>query len=587
MKNIKDIASGGKYVPWETLAGSIDDNFTELNNGKLDKGSVMQSTGTSTTAVMSQKAVTDAIAAKGNNINVVQATGASTTDVMSQKAVTDAITSASRNTLNINYFNCYTASADADKAVTQIGLLSVDTHVRFLIKMQNANTASSVNLKINNGSTPISYPLYYNGTQAGSSNTWMAGAVLDIYYDGTNFQATDFISQGGSGGSDKVVHVWCTGDFYLADLDPVLAEEGKNMTIIEDILGLKPTQLYDYALGSTVIIHDTPSAQTESSTKFGCVVLNYSLCDLGGKGTVEENPSITNSDYIELTYTIGSKVYNYKLWFDKAENIYTGITDAHITDLGAGLLMTQGLISLASSDSITKELVESCLGSSDWRYLKSAVKDKAILDISKGGGMEMYSILTCALYVASEDKGTIAFSGVLNYLGMTVSFYIGLVFENGIFSSGEVSYSNLIDEAPQDGKSYIRKNGNWVEYTELKQEKICYYKTTKNDAVESEYYNTSKFPGDILGGTSSGDFQIVRFTVAPGKAHTGPSFMLFDGDYNYYAKWDAFGIYPSSDDYFSSGSGYVPKANVAFPKAASTEQVVYVGSTNKFQQISW
>lgn len=173
------------------------------------------------------------------------------------------------------------------------------------------------------------------------------------------------------------------------------------------------------------------------------------------------------------------------------------------------------------------------------------------------------------------------------------TFYLfRLVCDGGTFSGdGDHCYfvkkdiSNLIDEAPKDGKNYVRNNGKWVKVPA--QEKICYYKTTKNEAVASEDYVASKFPGDILGGTESGDFQIVRFTVAPGKAHQGPSFMLFDGDYKYYAQWDAFGIYPSSNDYLSPGSGFVPKENIAFVKAASTEQVVYVQSKNKFQQISW
>ena len=55
---------------------------------------VVQSTGTSTTDVMSQKAVTDELANKANTSavpTVVQTTGTSTTSVMSQDAVTTAL----------------------------------------------------------------------------------------------------------------------------------------------------------------------------------------------------------------------------------------------------------------------------------------------------------------------------------------------------------------------------------------------------------------------------------------------------------------------------------------------------------------
>lgn len=62
MKNIKDIASGGKFVQWESLAGPIDENFTELNKSKLSKDELAQTTGSSTTIPMSQDAITEALA---------------------------------------------------------------------------------------------------------------------------------------------------------------------------------------------------------------------------------------------------------------------------------------------------------------------------------------------------------------------------------------------------------------------------------------------------------------------------------------------------------------------------------------------
>ncbi|MDC9748665.1 hypothetical protein [Proteus mirabilis] len=100
-----------------------DDLLDQLSK-KLESSAVVQSTGTSTTSVMSQKAVTDSFQPKGNyalkgesytksesdgkyqvkgdyatntalnnkldKTSVVQATGQSTTNVMSQKAVTDS-----------------------------------------------------------------------------------------------------------------------------------------------------------------------------------------------------------------------------------------------------------------------------------------------------------------------------------------------------------------------------------------------------------------------------------------------------------------------------------------------------------------
>ena len=58
---------------------------------KVSKSDIVQSTGESTTSVMSQKAVSDALSTKVGKTDITQSTGTSTTSVMSQKAVTDII----------------------------------------------------------------------------------------------------------------------------------------------------------------------------------------------------------------------------------------------------------------------------------------------------------------------------------------------------------------------------------------------------------------------------------------------------------------------------------------------------------------
>ena len=67
------------------IEGSSWTEFSaELLKGKLDKASVKTVTGTSATDVMSQKAVTDAVALKLDKASVKTVTGTSATDVMSQ-----------------------------------------------------------------------------------------------------------------------------------------------------------------------------------------------------------------------------------------------------------------------------------------------------------------------------------------------------------------------------------------------------------------------------------------------------------------------------------------------------------------------
>ena len=57
---------------------------------KVSKSDIVQSTGESTTSVMSQKAVSDALSTKVDKTDITQSTGTSTTAVMSQKASTDS-----------------------------------------------------------------------------------------------------------------------------------------------------------------------------------------------------------------------------------------------------------------------------------------------------------------------------------------------------------------------------------------------------------------------------------------------------------------------------------------------------------------
>ena len=87
---------------------------------KVGKSDITQSTGTSTTAVMSQKAVSDALSTKVDKTDITQSTGTSTTAVMSQKAVSDALSNSGFALLyelgfsDLRHF--YASRVDADTA---------------------------------------------------------------------------------------------------------------------------------------------------------------------------------------------------------------------------------------------------------------------------------------------------------------------------------------------------------------------------------------------------------------------------------------------------------------------------------------
>lgn len=84
------------------------------------------------------------------------------------------------------YVVCSTASSTVAKVITKQNFV-LDTKCRLLVKMTYSNTANLVTLNINNTGAK---PLFLDGTRVGSTNSWDAGDVLDIYYDGENYQAT-------------------------------------------------------------------------------------------------------------------------------------------------------------------------------------------------------------------------------------------------------------------------------------------------------------------------------------------------------------------------------------------------------------
>lgn len=145
-------------------------NGTELTPDTNNKVSfnvplVLQTTGTSTTDVMSQNSVTDALSNKANSSDlatvatsgsysdlsntpnvpsVVQTTGSSTTDTMSQDAITTALSGkASVSTYNITLLSSgWTgSSAPYTQTVSVSGILSTDNVFAYVILSSSTSTA--------------------------------------------------------------------------------------------------------------------------------------------------------------------------------------------------------------------------------------------------------------------------------------------------------------------------------------------------------------------------------------------------------------------------------------------------------------
>lgn len=67
------------------------------------------------------------------------------------------------------------------------------------IKMTTKNTAANPTLRIGASNAPA-YPLYYNNEIASANNSWEANEVISVYFDGTNYKASN--AQGGGGKAD-------------------------------------------------------------------------------------------------------------------------------------------------------------------------------------------------------------------------------------------------------------------------------------------------------------------------------------------------------------------------------------------------
>lgn len=127
--------------------------------------------------------------------------GSDSQGAMSQDATTKAISA------QTGYYTCGTAAGTPEKVVTvESGNLYKRTlGGHFKVKMTNKNTAASgVTLQIGSETAAA---LWYNGAAVSATNTWDAGEVLSVYYDGSVYQASN-----AQGGSNRKIDAYLYGD---------------------------------------------------------------------------------------------------------------------------------------------------------------------------------------------------------------------------------------------------------------------------------------------------------------------------------------------------------------------------------------
>lgn len=135
---------------------------------------------------------------------------------------------------NSGYVTCTTAANTVAKTVTQANF-SLSTNCRLIVKMTNYNTAASPTLNVNNTGAK---PLYYNGEIASAGNTWEAGEVLDVFYDGENYYS---MYNSKEGISDNCVNLYSeNGEYSYIDNEGHIVQG-----TVSYASGLIPLEEYD------------------------------------------------------------------------------------------------------------------------------------------------------------------------------------------------------------------------------------------------------------------------------------------------------------------------------------------------------
>lgn len=214
---------------------------------------------------------------------------------------------------SIGYYECSTAAGTVAKTVSAPGY-SLTNGGCIRIKMANANTADNVTLNINSTGAKA---LYYDCAQASSANTWEAGEVLEVYYDGTQYQCV-------SGGGGKFATGQKVKDVSISD---EINNDGSLLTgkavfpISQDIEEAESTSepvTVTYVQGST---YNNTGADTPDNN---CIRTDYL--------DVSDVSSITLSSVLPSGYTLSVK----PTWYNSSKALlstpsWTGQSDSDIT----------------------------------------------------------------------------------------------------------------------------------------------------------------------------------------------------------------------------------------------------------------
>ena len=185
----------------------------------------------------------------------------------------------------IGYYECDTAGDTAAKAVTAAGYVLPATGGSVKIKMANRNTVANATLNINSTGAK---PLYYNGQRAGVGNTWDTNEIIEVFYDGANYQAYNVAGSNGDGVFDISAYNLTDGKpTPYEDLETALGPDGEHV----------PQSLHKGGV-SVKFMQKTSQSSDKKYVQYRLMATSFSTNEANWQG-VDEEPIYESDNLIK------------------------------------------------------------------------------------------------------------------------------------------------------------------------------------------------------------------------------------------------------------------------------------------------
>ena len=247
--------------------------------------------------------------------------------------------------------------------------------------MTNGNTASNPTLNINaTGAKSI----YYNGAIASPTNSWEAGEVIEVYYDGMNYQATNF--QGGGGKAEKIKYDNTQSGMEATNAQAALDELKNELTE----LAVGGITLSASASPTVIEVGKTTSVTIKGTASKSIDTLNVTYDGTtqsdNSTANVQKTISVTPSSKTTYNFTVtgthkGVAVKSATGYFNSTYRTYVG------AGTSAANVVSGGQSTLATSISTTYSVP---FTNADYLYIVTPLTVKSIKD-EFGGVVEFSS----------------------------------------------------------------------------------------------------------------------------------------------------------------------------------------------------